>query len=60
MVKEYLTADLSFLILFLVVRHLYMVISEIVTLFLYIISMAFLPEFFGELLSLAQSYVCAY
>lgn len=28
-------------------RHLYMVVSEIVTLFFYIISIAFLPEYFG-------------
>lgn len=28
-------------------RHLYMVISEVVTLFLYAISIAFLPEYFG-------------
>lgn len=28
-------------------RHVYMVIAEIVTLFLYVISMAFLPEYFG-------------
>ena len=30
-----------------VLRHLYMVISEVVTLFLYAISIAFLPEYFG-------------
>lgn len=30
-------------------RHIYMVISEIVTLLLYVISIAFLPEYFGEL-----------
>jgi len=29
--------------------HVYMIISEIVTLFLYVISMAFLPEYFGML-----------
>jgi phospholipid-translocating ATPase len=29
-------------------RHLYMVVSEIVTLAIYIISIAFLPEYFGE------------
>lgn len=28
-------------------RHLYMVVSEVVTLFLYAISIAFLPEYFG-------------
>ena len=28
-------------------RHLYMVISEVVTLFFYVISIAFLPEYFG-------------
>jgi phospholipid-translocating ATPase len=28
-------------------RHIYMVISEIVTLLLYLASMAFLPEYFG-------------
>lgn len=28
-------------------RHIYMVIAEVVTLFLYVISMAFLPEYFG-------------
>src|ERR1700761_4466816 len=28
-------------------RHVYMVISEIVTLFFYVISIAFLPEYFG-------------
>jgi phospholipid-translocating ATPase len=28
-------------------RHLYMVISEVATLFFYIISIAFLPEYFG-------------
>ena len=29
-------------------RHIYMVVSEIVTFFLYAISMLFLPEYFGE------------
>ena len=29
-------------------RHLYMLISEIVTFFLYAISMLFLPEYFGK------------
>jgi len=29
-------------------RHVYMVVSEISTLFFYIFSMAFLPEYFGE------------
>ncbi len=29
-------------------RHIYMLISEIVTLLLYVVSMAFLPEYFGE------------
>ena len=28
-------------------RHTYMVISEVVTLLIYMISMAFLPEYFG-------------
>jgi len=28
-------------------RHIYMVVSEIVTLLFYIISIAFLPEYFG-------------
>ena len=28
-------------------RHVYMVISEVVTLFFYVVSIAFLPEFFG-------------
>lgn len=28
-------------------RHIYMVVSEIVTLLIYMISMAFLPEYFG-------------
>ena len=28
-------------------RHIYMVISEVVTLFFYVVSIAFLPEFFG-------------
>ena len=28
-------------------RHMYMVVSEIVTLFIYAISMIFLPEYFG-------------
>lgn len=28
-------------------RHIYMVISEVVTLFFYVISIAFLPEYFG-------------
>ena len=28
-------------------RHLYMVISEVVTLCFYIVSIAFLPEYFG-------------
>ena len=28
-------------------RHLYMVISEVVTQFFYVISIAFLPEYFG-------------
>lgn len=28
-------------------RHLYMVVSEVVTLFFYVISIAFLPEYFG-------------
>jgi hypothetical protein len=32
-------------------RHIYMVISEIATLLIYVISMAFLPEYFGALLS---------
>jgi hypothetical protein len=32
-------------------RHIYMVISEIVTLLIYLASMAFLPEYFGMLLS---------
>lgn len=30
--------------------HTYMIISEIVTLFFYIISIAFLPEYFGKAL----------
>lgn len=30
--------------------HTYMIISEIVTLFFYIISIAFLPEYFGKTL----------
>ena len=46
--------------------HLYMVVSEIVTLFFYIISIAFLPEYFGtlivfvsqELLSIHRSFIC--
>ena len=29
-------------------RHSYMVISEVVTLFFYVVSMAFLPAYFGE------------
>lgn len=29
-------------------RHVYMVVSEIVTLFFYVASMAFLPEYFGK------------
>ena len=29
-------------------RHVYMVVSEIVTFFLYAISLTFLPEYFGE------------
>lgn len=29
-------------------RHMYMVISEVVTFFLYALSLAFLPEYFGE------------
>lgn len=29
-------------------RHIYMVVSEILTLLIYAVSMAFLPEFFGE------------
>ena len=33
-------------------RHLYMVVSEVVTLCFYIISIAFLPEYFGMLLVL--------
>ena len=28
-------------------RHVYMIISEIVTLLFYVISIAFLPEYFG-------------
>ena len=28
-------------------RHIYMIVSEVVTLFFYIISIAFLPEYFG-------------
>ena len=32
-------------------RHPYMVISEVVTLLFYVISMAFLPAYFGELSS---------
>jgi hypothetical protein len=52
-------------------RHIYMVVSEIVTLFFYIISIAFLPEYFGTsyLICLAQglsthtvrrSHICRY
>lgn len=29
-------------------RHVYMVLSEIVTLFIYAVSMTFLPEYFGK------------
>ena len=29
-------------------RHVYMVISEVVTFFLYALSLAFLPEYFGK------------
>jgi len=28
--------------------HLYMIVAELVTLFFYVISIAFLPEYFGE------------
>lgn len=31
-------------------RHVYMIAAEVVTLFLYMVSMAFLPEYFGEFL----------
>lgn len=32
-------------------RHLYMIVSEVVTLIFYIISIAFLPEYFGTSMS---------
>ena len=38
-------------------RHIYMVISEIVTLLLYLASMAFLPEYFGMF---SLPYFCAW
>lgn len=36
-----------FLLPFCVLRHIYMVVSEVVTLFFYVISIAFLPAYFG-------------
>jgi phospholipid-translocating ATPase len=30
------------------VRHVYMIVSEVVTLLFYAVSMVFLPEYFGE------------
>lgn len=41
-------------------RHIYMVIAEIVTLFLYVISMAFLPEYFGASFLLAIVFGAKY
>lgn len=35
-------------------RHLYMAISEVATLFFYVISIAFLPEYFGTSLPLVS------
>ena len=37
----------NILLLFCVLRHIYMVVSEVVTLFFYVISVAFLPAYFG-------------
>jgi len=44
--------------LILVLRHIYMVISEVVTLFFYVISIAFLPAYFGLLHLLIAEYHC--
>ena len=37
-------------------RHSYMVISEVATLFFYVVSMAFLPAYFGEQSQLSYYY----
>ena len=44
--RGFLTHDFPYNIA--VFRHIYMVISEIATLFFYVISIAFLPEYFGK------------
>lgn len=40
--------DVSLLIECQSVRHIYMVLSEIITLLIYVVSIVFLPEYFGE------------
>jgi len=42
---SYTNATLTIVI---ISRHIYMVIAEVVTFMVYIVSMVFLPEYFGE------------
>jgi hypothetical protein len=42
---SFTSATLTVVIIF---RHIYMVIAEVVTFMVYIVSMVFLPEYFGE------------